>query len=91
MADTNKLKAGALSLNGLPDWVKIAVLLLTVFGAGGGGSHLLGRDYTPQFDKMDRQFEKLDVRLETIEKQNSELRDRVTRLEVRLESLRNAK
>ena len=84
MGDTNKLKAGGLNLNGVPDWVKIAVLLLTVFGAGGGGSHLLGRDYTPQ-------FEKLDARLEAIEQHYGDLRERVVRLEVKLENLRNGK
>lgn len=76
MADNNP----KVNLANLPDWLKVLVLAMAVFGAGGGGAQLLGRDYGPQ-------FEKLDKRLESIETRTGEDHDDLVRLQTRVDAL----
>lgn len=87
MADetTTKTKTtGKLALDNLPDWFKIILLVVSCFGAAGGGSQILGPNYKPEMDKM-------QLKLESIERNTSsgmsDLRDRITRLEVKVERL----
>lgn len=70
-----------LKLDHLPDMVKVLILAAAVFGAGGGGAQLFGRDYGPQFDKLDR-------RLEAIEDRTGADHDRLVKLETELEQIK---
>ena len=83
MTETGKVKSG-LDLSKLPDWVKILIFLMGTFAAGGGGATLGGTDYGPRFEKLESQLEK-------IVENDGEMRDRVTRLEVKIENLEKAK
>lgn len=68
-------------LDSLPDWVKVLIFSLASFAAAGGGSQVLGKDYTPQ-------FEKIDIKLQRIEDNASRDHDETIRLKVEVERLK---
>ena len=80
MTDTDKVPKPKLSLDTLPDWVKVIVFALASFGAAGGGSRVLGKDYS-------KDFEKLDTRLQRIEMGASADHDDLVRLKTKVEQL----
>lgn len=80
MTDTDKVPKPKLSLDTLPDWVKVIVFALASFGAAGGGSQVLGKDYS-------KDFEKLDTRLQRIEMGASADHDDLVRLKTKVEQL----
>lgn len=82
--DTDKVRAGKLTLASMPDWVKIAVFLLGTFAAGGGGATFAGQDYTEEFKQLDSQMQKLTDA-------SSNNRERLIRLEVEMENLKKVK
>lgn len=80
MTDTDKVPKPKMSLDTLPDWVKVIVFALASFGAAGGGSQVLGKDYS-------KDFEKLDTRLQRIEMGASADHDDLVRLKTKVEQL----
>ena len=78
---SDEQKKPKFQLDTLPDWVKIVIFCALAGGAAGGGSRVLGPDYSKDFDK-------LDARLQRIEMGASADHDEIVRIKVEIERLK---